>query len=122
MRRDVDLQRKILFYLEEHIPAAGILQDRIKIDGYDYPTVLAHVELLLDDGLIDGKMLYVALGPMDVVVNRLTSRGHDAIAAIRDAKIWAKAKKFVAEQGASLTMGVLVEVAKGEVRKHLGLP
>lgn len=67
-------------------------------------------------------MLYGALGPVEVAINRLTSRGHDAIAAIRDAGIWERAKKLVTKRGATLTLGLLVQVATGEVRKHLGIP
>jgi hypothetical protein len=122
MRRDVDLQRKILFFLEDHLRPASILTELILIEGYDYPTILAHTELLIEDGLIDGKMLYGALGPIQAVVNKLTSRGHDAIAAVRNDTVWGNAKKYAAEHGAAFTMNILVQVATSLTKGLLHLP
>jgi hypothetical protein len=122
MKRDVDLQRLILLFLEEHIPPRGGLDRRVEIPEYDRATVNAHLELLIESGFVDGR-ISKGLGPagMDIVVIKLTSSGHDAIAAARNDTSWQKAKKTATEGGVSLTLGVLVEILKAEARKHLGL-
>lgn len=122
MRRDADLSRAILFYIEEHSPPQGGLEKPIDIPGYDQPTILAHTDLLIDEGLVDGKTLEGAMGPIQVVIRKLTPDGHNAIAAIRNETIWAKAKKYALDKGVGLTLGVLIPIAKAEVGKHLGLP
>lgn len=121
MRRDADLSREILFYIEERSPPQGSLDAPIDVPGYDQPTILAHTDLLIDEGLVDGRTLQGPVGPIQVVVRKLTPSGHDAIAAIRDATIWAKAKKFAIDKGVTLTLGVLIPIAKAEVSKRLGL-
>jgi hypothetical protein len=122
MKRDVDLSRAILAFIEEHSPAQGGLDKPLEIEGYDRPTVLAHAQLLIDDGLVDGKVLEALAGPVDVVIRRLTSSGHDAIAAAKNDTAWQKAKKLATERGIPLTLSVLVQIVKAEARKHLGLP
>jgi hypothetical protein len=122
MKRDVDLSRAILAYIEEHSPPQGGLDTRIEIEGYDYPTVMAHAELLIDDGYIDGQVIKGMFGPIELVIVKLTSAGHDAIAAAKSDTAWQKAKKSAMEHGVSLTFGVVVEIVKAEARKHLGLP
>jgi hypothetical protein len=122
MKRDVDLSRAILMFVEEHSPPQGGLDQPLEIDGYDRPTVLAHAQLLIDDGFVDGKVLEAQTGIFDVVIRKLTSSGHDAIAAARNDTGWQKAKKLATDQGIPLTLSVLVQILKAEARIHLGLP
>ena len=122
MKRDVDLQRLILAFIEEHSPPQGGLDRSLEIEGYDQATVLAHAQLLIEDGYVDGKVLETVFGPVNVAIRKLTNRGHEAIAATKNDTAWQKAKKTAVDKGASLTLGVLVEIAKLEIRKHLRLP
>jgi len=69
MKRDVDLQRAILAFVEDHSPPQGGLDKRLEIEGYDRPTVLAHAELLIDEGLLDGQALRAQQGLVDVIVH-----------------------------------------------------
>jgi hypothetical protein len=71
MKRDVDLSRAVLRFVEEHAPPQGGVQTPLEIEGYDHPTVLAHAELLIEDGLIDGRVVKALGGP----VNRSRSTG-----------------------------------------------
>jgi hypothetical protein len=57
MRRDPDLQRQILLFIEEHCPPEGGLDRPIEIIDFDNPTVTAHLELLVEDGLVDGTVI-----------------------------------------------------------------
>lgn len=45
MKRDGDLSRAILAFVEEHSPPEGGLNEPLKFDGDDRPTVLAHLNL-----------------------------------------------------------------------------
>ena len=122
MKRDLELSRSILAFVEEHSPPEGGLDKPLEVEGYDRQTVLAHAELLIEEGLLHGKALRALVGTVDVMIERLSAAGHDAIAAARSDSAWHKAKKVAAERGASLTFGVLVEIIKAEARVRLGLP
>jgi hypothetical protein len=63
----------------------------------------SHVDLLIDAGLV------IALHPEGHVV-RLTSKGHDYVAAIRNDTTWNKTKEIAGKAGVK-TLGVLAEVA-----------
>lgn len=122
MRRDVDLSRAILLFVEKYSPPEGGLTQRLAIEGYDVSLVIAHAVLLIDDGLLEGDVLNVSGMPPEVVISKLTSRGHDAIEAIRNDTVWQKAKKSALEHAVPLTVSALVELVKAEVRTRLGLP
>lgn len=122
MKRDVDLSRAILAYIEEHAPPLGGLEKAIEIPGYDDATTLAHTELLIDEGLIDGEIIMALMGPHQAIIRKLTNRGHDAIAAAKSDTTWQKVKTEAKEKGVSVTFGLLVEMLKAEARRHLGLP
>jgi Hypothetical protein (DUF2513) len=52
MKRDLDLERAILLYVEEHALPQGGLQNKVKIAGYNQPTIFAHIELLAEKGYL----------------------------------------------------------------------
>jgi hypothetical protein len=122
MKRDVDLQRQILLFIEEQAPPSGGLDKPIAIDGYDKATIFAHTEFLIDEGLIDAAVSRGMFGIIDVRVERVKAAGHDAIAAARNDTGWQKAKKIVKDKGIAATFALLIELAKLEARSHLGLP
>jgi hypothetical protein len=72
MKRDVDLSRAILRFVEEHAPPQGGVQKPLEIEGYDRPTILAHAELLIEDGLLDGRVSKGLGGPVNIVIIKLT--------------------------------------------------
>jgi hypothetical protein len=51
----------------------------------------------------------------------LTWQGHEFLDSVRDPDIWQKTKARVAPV-ATAAFGVMLEVAKAEIRKKLGLP
>lgn len=121
MKRDPDLSRAILLYIEEHSPPSGGLEKRIQVAGYDYPEILAHTRLLIEENLIDGQMIDALAGPVEVVIWKLTARGHDAIEVTRSDAAWDRAKRIAEEHGAPLTFNFLVEILKAEARRQVGL-
>ncbi len=122
MKRDLDLSRAILKFIEEHSPAEGGLDQPLAIDGYDRQTVLAHAELLVEDGKVDGKVLRASFSIVDVMVTKLTNSGHDALKAIQDDTVWSKVKKTAAEKGISLSLDLAVQLGRYLLHQRLGLP
>ena len=57
-----------------------------------------------------------------IELGRLSWEGHEVLDAIRNETVWNHTKEKVLKPGASWTISFLVEVAKAEIRKHLGLP
>jgi len=70
MTRDLDLSRSILAFVEERSPPGGGLDEPLAIEGYDRATVLAHAELLIDEGLLDRKVLRTGFGIVEVMIVR----------------------------------------------------
>lgn len=121
MRRDPDLSRAILLFIEEHWQPSRGLERRIEVEGYDYPTILAHTQLLIEEDMLDGKIIETLVGPVEAVISKLTAKGHDAIEAARNNAAWDRAKKVAAEHHAPATFSLLVEILKADARHQLGL-
>ena len=119
MKRDLDLSRSILLFIEEHCPPGGGLNKRLEFDGYDRAIVLAHVELLIEAGLVDGRMMKHVSGPIEVMIIKLTNNGHDAIKAIQDDTLWNKVKARASEKGITLTFDLAVTLAKNLAKQIL---
>lgn len=120
MKRDIDLIRRILLDVEES--EAGTPHMRIFFDGeFTDDVVNAHIELMVDAGLVEGSVTRSTQGIVRANVRRLTWAGHDFLDATRDATIWAKAKKTVLQKGSSFTIDLLLAWAKKEAAEKLGL-
>jgi hypothetical protein len=122
MKRDNDLSRAILIFVQDHLPPGGGLDVKLDIPGYDLATTVAHAELLIEDHYIDGRVLKGQGGSIHIVVTKLTNRGHDAIAATHDNETWNTVKRTAREKGVALTFEVAIALAKRLIATHLGLP
>jgi len=122
MKRDNDLSRAILIFVQDHCPPQGVLRESIVIEGYDATTVIAHAELLIEDDYIDGGVTkFISNEPHAVHIIKLTNRGHDAIAATQNDETWKTVKKTALEKGVSLTFELAVNLAKRLAASHLGM-
>jgi hypothetical protein len=119
MKRDIDLVRQILTDMEDAPPME--VHTGFHYDGYDTATVNEHIELLIEAGLLEGK---VARSNSRSVANvtRLTWAGHDFIQSMVDESIWKKAKEQILKPGVSWTFELLSEWAKHEAKQRLGIP
>ena len=109
MKRDMDLQRKILLKIEEAKPFETLWD--LSIDGYDKQAVAYHCEMLFDAGYIKeyhGVTADNFDGVLRFYVRDLTASGQDFIETIRDDSIWGKTKKTIKEKG----LPMLAETAK----------
>ena len=116
MKRDLDLQRKILLRIEDAEPFE-ILWD-LEIDGYDKQAVAYHCEMLYDAGLIKeyhGITVDNYDGVLRFYVRDLTASGQDFIETVRDDGIWAKTKKTIKDKGLPMVIETAKAVATGFV-------
>ena len=89
MKRDDDLLRRILLEYEERESYQIMLQPRLGMTA-DEQKWLGHVYLLVDAGLV------VESGEHAV---RISSKGHDYLATIKDEQNWNRTKDVAAKVG-----------------------
>ena len=110
MQRDMDLVRKILFYIEENYVAGGP-EIPVCIDGYSDNVIYEHCILMKNDGLI-GKILDTsALESKSCNVGNLTSEGFDLLDKIRADTVWNKTKSVISEKGLPLVIGTIKTIS-----------
>ncbi len=98
MQRDMDLVRKILFYIEENY-TAGEPEIPVHIDGYLDSVVYEHCILMKNDGLIERIFDTSTLASRSCNVGNLTSEGFDLLDKIRADAVWNKTKAVINEKG-----------------------
>jgi len=122
MKRDLDLLRDIMIYLEDNLaPGEHIQSTNITLyDGSDeeYKKLSEHIKLLIDDGLIETAKPLIAQGFSIFMINRITSKGHDFLDALRSETVWNQTKEKMQEIG-GYTLGVAIEIAKGYIVKMI---
>lgn len=111
MRLDLDLVREILLKVE----AAPANRDvgTVVVPGYDEDTVLDHIELLNDRGLIEANVTRAGSGEKRVYfayVKRLTWEGHDFLENARNEEVWAQTKAIVKEKGGSASFEIITSL------------
>lgn len=115
MRRNMDLVRSILLYIEErtHLNTT----DQIKIAGFTDDEVNYHILLLYEDDYIDGqKLAYGRVIPM-----RMFSKAHDFLDAARNETIWNKAKKEVKDKGVDVPISMMKDLLILYVKQSFNL-
>ena len=123
MIRDMDLVRALLLWFErpEFNGRTFIAPDKpedVGIVNHSLDEVDYHLILLMDEDLVKGCLMRAGA---TVGVSRLTWRGHELLADIRDPDIWVKTKER-AKGLTSVGIALIWEIAKAEIRNKLGLP
>lgn len=124
MKRNLDLIREILFYIEE-VPSdppygslsTGFLEN---FKSYSNSELMEHLDLAIKAGLIEGKVNFGTGPTYSCSVRRLTNSGHDYLEAVRSDNIWNKVKTKV-EQVGGMTIATTWRIAEAMVKKELGL-
>jgi len=109
MRRDMDLVREILLFVEENIPDGE--QVAVEISGRSAAEVNYHIKLLHEAEFIEAIDTSSSDGD-DWIVQRLTWKGHDFAEAARSNVLWAKAKQLIVEKGSALTVDAIFAALK----------
>ena len=119
MKRDLDLVRQILLQIEE-LPAGPPAQYRMS--EIDDPVLLAHFELVLASGLVNGKISRSQSVRGDVIsISGLTWEGHEWIEMMRSASVWNETKSQLRDSGGALVYELTKAVATRILRARLGL-
>ncbi len=104
----------------ETIPAGG-MKEKFEYSNFDAATIYYHIGMLIDAGLVKGKLFKEPGGPPFAYVDDLTWTGHDFLDAMRDDNLWNKAKEKVIKPGVSFTFDLLLEWLKSQAKQTLGL-
>lgn len=110
MKRDMDLVRKILFYIEDNYVAGGPTIP-VHIDGYLDSVVYEHCIMMKNDGLILEILYTSALESKSCNVGNLTSEGFDLLDKIREDTVWNKTKSVISEKGLPLITGTIKTIS-----------
>ncbi len=119
MKRDPELIRNIMLEVEKVPPGKHVTA--LSFDDIDNQTIIQHVVLLIEAGLLSGNFTKVISGPAGFRITGLTWFGHDFVDAVREHSIWKVIKDKVLKPAGSWTFGLVTEVAKEELKNRLGI-
>lgn len=110
MKRDMELVRKILLYIEENYKSNPIRH--IDIDGYSDKEIIYHCELLDDAGYLNEfEEIPWTGGVNGITIKGLSWYGHEFLDTIRNDTVWSKTKETITKNGLSATVEVVKNVA-----------
>ena len=114
MKRDMDLIRKILFFIEENY-VAGQGAIHINIDGYSSGEIYEHCQLAYQAGLIQKPTDASTLSSKSCMVNSLTNEGYDLLDKIREDTLWNRTKNTIKNKGLPLVLETIKTIASAFV-------
>lgn len=124
MKRDMDLIRDILVAVSDDPKYDAVMNNYLnapeELGIYNHSTeeVAYHVLLLIEAGYLHGQLEESFPIPS---IKGLTWNGHEFLGSIRDPGIWVRTKERLTGLS-GVTLSVVAELAKAELKKHLGLP
>ena len=117
MKRDLDLVRQLLLQIEG-LPAGPPAQYRTS--EIEDPVLLAHFELVIASGLVNGKISRSQSSRGDVIsIAGLTWEGHEWIETVRSQSVWNEAKAMLLDNGGALTYELTKAAASKILRARL---
>ena len=127
MKRDIELERKILLKIEKEYEPGSLTIFGLEVENYPPLVVAEHCRLLHDQGLVNEYKPSVTLsGILDFEVGDMTAKGYDTLELIRNEKAWKKAQKTAEEKEVPQTMENIATIAGvfiGNVIKEMsGIP
>jgi len=124
MKLDRDCVRDFLLYVEslghEQVVTSDDLENISALSKYDVETITYTVEKLDEAGYLNVKFMRVLGGGSPFFVNSITWDGHHFLDNVRDDGIWKETKKITSKV-ASVSVGILSDVAASVLKKTLGL-
>ncbi len=95
---------------------------KLDIGERDFEEVCEPILLLRDSGLVEVRELGRTFeGSAGVVLDRITTAGHDFLEASRNDTLWHKAMNTVKEKGDSVSLGVLIQLLSALAKQHFEL-
>ena len=124
MKRNFDLIRKLLIYLEEKPDDKIVNAKDLEIDDYDEKDVMYNFILMDQAGLIRCERQYSSSTP-DRVINvfpfSLTWDGHEFLELSRNETTWNNAKSIVLSKSGVLSLDVLKALLISMAKSSVGL-
>ncbi len=119
MRRDMDLVRAVLLWMEARPELDGVHH----LSGFDAKVfglpdhldreIRYHLKMLIEEEIVRGQVRGVT-----PIISGLTWQGHEFLDTIRDGEIWRRTKETAHDAGVA-SVKTLVEIAKGYARQKL---
>lgn len=122
MKRDLDLIRNIMIYLEENLqPSKEINATDLPFynrnDDEDYQLMSEHLKLIIENGYIE--VIKTPMGGFTLFfITRITTQGHDFLDALRNEKVWNQVKEKTLSVG-GYTLSLLVDLGKEYIKNEL---
>jgi len=122
MKRDMDLVRRLLLYLEDNLDYEPLRSEEIHIEGYSDAQIGYHLQIMTDGGLIDiidtncmGSTVFTCF------VRGMTWSGHEFLDSVKSETTWNGVKVALKPVG-SASLAVITSIATSLVKQQLGLP
>lgn len=126
MKRNWDTIRLILTKVEgKHDSSYALLLQHFEpFDNLDQFEISYHVRLLLEIGLVEGRIDGPVGGgkPATFAILRLTWAGHEFLDSIRSDTVWNKTKETLTTKGLDMTFETIKAVAAAAMTSMLCLP
>ncbi|MGA7385589.1 MAG: DUF2513 domain-containing protein, partial [Methylocella sp.] len=126
MKRDMNFIRDLLLKIEEFdpkTPAKKPSSDELlpaNPNEADCEKLSEHLLKLINEAkLVSGISATSRMGAMNWTELRLTWKGDDFIALVRNSEIWEEAKNAVDSAGSDFSLDLLMNLAEGIVRKRI---
>jgi hypothetical protein len=120
MKRDMDLIRKVMLWIEEKDELPNVMNLEVSEDVLKYHVLLLNVASLVFGcpaaQTMDGNIfVHVTTTP------RLTWKGHEFIDRARDDSIWQAAKDKIKKAGGTVSFNVLARILAELVVRKIGM-
>lgn len=119
MKLDHKLVRQILLKVQD-APANREIGE-IDVTPWTRDTVLEHIEVLDEGGLLEARLLqnHQGTGRLSAAhIVRLTWEGHDFLGKAANENVWARTMTLISEEGGSVSIGVLKELLARAAIRH----
>lgn len=111
MKRDMELIRQILFYVEENYTPGQEWVRQITIEGYDQESINEHVKLAYENGFFQKIHTISVCGGVSYWVGNLSNEGYDFLDRIRDDSVWKRTKEAITQKGLPMMANTIKAIA-----------
>lgn len=126
MKRDMDLVRDILLFLEGRNSSAHVKSEAFPMEGRSASEIQYHLNLIYQAGFLNGEPIKSSTSErlISVLPFDLTWQGHEFLETVRDPEIWRKAKAGAASAGTAsiqFIWGVAKALLNNAIKEKTGL-
>ena len=120
MKRDMELIRELMLEVESQ--DSDFKYDTLQSKGYTETQLDYHLELLIEEKLIDGEVhpLMGTRSPI-ITIEKLSWKGHEFLDNARNESVWKDTMKQVKEKGGGISIALLTQLLISVTKQHFGL-